>query len=326
MPFQILVTGRTFEQHFLKILKARGYAVEFHPEHLTEAELKEALTNKDAFILGGVEFVSAKALESNDRLKVIAVAAVGYQSYVDLEAATRKGVVVTNTPNANARATAEMTISLMTSLWRKVAYLNSEVKKGNWPDDVVASTLQGAVLGIVGAGRIGSIVAEIAAFGLGMKILYYSRSAKPELETRTEARHVSLQRLLHLADVVSLHVPITEETKYLIGKTELSLMKASAILVNTARPQVVAPLALQEALSTRSIAGCAMDGYYDEPPSKEVDRYGLMSLPDDVFLITPHVGYLTHESIYTMSELATESVISILEGRPWKYVVKPGSS
>src|SRR6185295_6823589 len=99
-----------------------------------------------------------------------------YQSYVDIEAATHKGILVTNTPNANARATAEMTISLMASLWRKVAYLNSEVKKRKWPDNVVTGTLQGAVLGIVGAGTIGSIVAEIAAFGFGMKILYHSRS------------------------------------------------------------------------------------------------------------------------------------------------------
>ena len=305
----------------MEVLRARGFAVEFCPEHLTEPELKDALKNKDGFVLGGVEFVSARALESNDTLKVIAVAAVGYQSYVDVEAATRKGILVTNTPNANARATAEMTISLMTSLWRQVAFLNSEVKKGKWPDDVVAGTLQGAVLGIVGAGTIGSIIAEIAAFGFGMEVLYHSRSAKPELETRTRARRVSLDELLRESDVVSLHVPITDETRYMIGAAELSLMKPSAILVNTARPQVVAPQALQKALSSRSIAGCAMDGYYDEPPSKEVDSYGLLNLPDDVFLVTPHVGYLTRESIYKMSALATESVINILEGRPWKYVV-----
>jgi gluconate 2-dehydrogenase len=199
--------------------------------------------------------------------------------------------------------------------------LNAEVKKGNWPDDVAADTLQGAVLGIIGAGAIGSIVAEIAALGLGMQVLYYSRSAKPELEARTRARRVSLAELLHESDVVSLHVPITDETRGLIGEAELELMKPSAILVNTARPQVVAPDALAKALQLHSIAGCAMDGYYVEPPAKEMDQYGLLSLPDDVFLITPHVGYLTHQSIYKMSELAVEGVIAILEGRPWKYVV-----
>jgi len=322
MPFEILVTGHTFERHFLEVLSARGYSVEFHSEHLPEPELKKALENKDAFILGGVEYVSAETLEANSTLKVIAVAAVGYQSYVDLEAATRKGILVTNVPNANARATAEMTISLMTSLWRKVAYLSSEVKKGNWPDDVVAGTLQGAVLGIIGAGAIGSIVAEIAAFGLGMQVLYYSRSAKPELEARTRARRVSLGELLSESDVVSLHVPITDETRGLIGEAELALMKPTAILVNTARPQVVRAQALSKALQTGSIAGCAMDGYYDEPPN-ELDQYGLLNLPDDIFLVTPHVGYLTRESIYKMSELAVEGVIAILEERPWQYVVNP---
>ena len=323
MPLQILVTGRTFEQHFLTVLSARGYSVEFHPEPLPEAELKERLKNKDAFIHAGVEYVSARALESNSTLKVIAVVAVGYQSYVDVEAATRQGILVTNIPNANARATAEMTISLMTSLWRKVAYLNSETKKGNWPDDVVANTLQGAVLGIIGAGAIGSIVAEIAAFGLGMTILYHSRSGKPELEMRTRARRVSPGELLSESDVVSLHVPITDATRGLIGEAELASMKRSAILVNTARPQVVVGDALSRALLTRSIAGCAMDGYYDEPPASGIDQYGLLDLPDDIFIITPHVGYLTHQSIYTMSELAMESVIAVLEGRSWKHVVNP---
>lgn len=326
MAFQILVTGQTFEKHFLEVLRARGYAVEFHPEHLTEPKLKEALRNKDAFILGGVEFVSAEALESNHNLKVIAVAAVGYQSYVDIEAANRAGIRVTNTPNVNARATAEMTISLMTSLWRKVGYLNSEVKAGNWPDHVVSGTLEGAVLGIVGAGNIGSIVAEIAASGFGMKVLYYNRSAKPKLEKRTGARRESLQQLLQLADVVSLHLPITEDTKHIIGKPELGMMKPGAIMVNTARPQLVDPHALRNALSKKTIAGCAMDGYYDEPPSSEsTDNYRLLNLPDDVFLITPHVGYLTHQSVYKMSELATESVIDILEERHCKYVVNPAS-
>lgn len=320
MPFQVLVTGRTFERQFLDLLKARGYEVEFHSEHLAEPALKSALKDKDAFILGGVEFVSAETLDSNSTLKVIAVAAVGYQSYVDVEAASRQGILITNTPNANARATAEMTISLMTALWRQVPYLNSETKRGRWHDGVVAGTLQGAVLGIVGAGTIGSVVAEIAALGLGMKVVYHSRSAKPELEATIGAQRLSLEELLRVAEVVSLHVPITEETQGLIGEQELSLMKREAILVNTARPQVVDPEALFEALASRSIR-CAMDGYYDEPPSKSSDRYGLLGLPDDVFLITPHVGYLTHQSIHKMSELATESVISILERRPWKYIV-----
>lgn len=323
MSFQVLVTGRTFEREFLDRLRHRGYTVEFHPEHLADADLKAALKGKDAYILGGVEYVSAETLESNTTLKVIAVAAVGYQSYVDVAAATRKRIQVTNTPNANARATAEMTISLLTSLWRKIAYLNSEAKKGEWHDDVVAGTLHGAMLGIVGAGSIGSLVAEIAAAGLGMKVLYYSRSAKPELETKTGAERVSLEKLLRFSDVVSLHLPATDDTKHMIGQTELSMMKPDAILVNTARPCLVVPQDLRAALNAKAIAGCAMDGYYEEPPSKDHDRYGLLHLSDEVFVVSPHVGYLTHESIYEMSRLATVSVINILEGRPWKYVVNP---
>jgi lactate dehydrogenase-like 2-hydroxyacid dehydrogenase len=323
MPLQVLVSGRTFEQEFLELLRKQGYEVEFHPEHLAESDLCELIRGKDAFILGGVEFVSAKTIESGSNLKVIAVAAVGYESYVDVQAASNKGIAVTNTPKANARATAEMTIALMTALWRKVPYLNSESKSGHWRDDVVSGTLQGAVIGIVGAGTIGSIVAEIAALGLGMEVLYHSRSVKPQLEEKTGARKVSFEELLRRSDVVSLHVPITNETRGLVDEHELSLMDSRAILVNTARPQVVSPHALLKALSTKSIAGCAMDGYYDEPPVKGSDRYGLLGLSDEVFLLSPHVGYLTYRSIHDMCELATESVIDILQGRSWKHIVNP---
>jgi gluconate 2-dehydrogenase len=324
MSLKVLVTGQTFQPRFLSLLREKGYEVEFHPEFLTEAELAGALQDKDAFILGGVEFVSAKTLESASRLKVIAVVAVGYQSYVDVDAAASRGIVVTNTPHANARATAEMTIALMTALRRKIPFLNSLAKAGLWSDDTFADDLHGATLGIIGAGAIGMIVAEIAGLGFGMNLLYHSRSAKPQLEEGTKAQRVSLEQLLRMSDIVTLHVPIVPETKGLLGEAEFQFMKPSALLINTARPQVVDPFALAHALRTKSIAGCAMDGFYEEPaPSAQLDPYGLLSLSDEIFLLAPHVGYLTQDSVSQMCQLATESVISILENRPWKYVVSP---
>jgi lactate dehydrogenase-like 2-hydroxyacid dehydrogenase len=323
MSFNVLVTGQTFQPQFIELLRDRSYEVEFHPEFLAEAELAQAMQDKDALILGGTEFVSAKTLESASKLRVVAIVAVGYQSYIDIDAATRKGIAVTNTPNANARATAEMTIALMTALRRKIPSLNSMAKSGVWADGTFADNLHGATLGIIGAGAIGSLVAEIAGFGFGMNLLYHNRSAKPVLEERTKAQRVSLDELLRRSDVVSLHLPITNETAGLLGKHEFQLMKPTALLVNTARPQIVDPFALANALGTKSIAGCGMDGYYEEPaPSAQADSYGLLSLSDEIFLLAPHVGYLTHDSVAQMCQMAVESVISILEKRTGKNVVR----
>jgi glyoxylate reductase len=325
MPFKVLVTGRTFREEFVQLLRDKGYEVEHRTDQkIDESTLSRLLRDKNALLLGGVEYASRKVLQEAARLKVVAVAAVGYHSYVDVEAATRQGIAVTNTPEVNARATAEMTVALLLALKRQVPFTTRAAKKGRWLDDLISDNLYGGTLGIIGMGEIGSLVAEIMSLGFGMRVVYHSRSPKRETERRIGCERLPLEELLGVSDVVSLHVPITPETKWMIGQRQLKLMKRSAILVNTARPHVVAPRALYNALNENRIAGCAMDGYFVEPPPPlGKDRYGLLTLPDDKFIVTPHIGYLTRNSIQKMCEIATNSVISILEGRECPYVVNP---
>jgi glyoxylate reductase len=324
MPANLLVTGKTFCPEFLQLLKEKGYRVTYRSDPLDESALMELIVNQDAFILGGIEFASARVIHAARRLKVIAVTAVGYQSYVDVDAATQNGIAVTNTPHANSRATAEMTLGLILALRRQIAFVNELAKAGEWRDDIVTNELFGETIGIVGMGAIGSLVAEIASKGFGMSVVYYSRHPKPDVEQRTGARYVSLGELLKSSDIVSLHVPITDETREMLKESQFRQMKGNAILINTARPQVIAPKALAQALRDGLIAGCAMDGYYTEPaPLPEADPYGLLALPNNLFLLSPHIAYLTEESINEMCRLATQSVIHLIDDQPWDYVVNP---
>ena len=324
MSAKILITGETFLSNNVDILKQKGYDIEVRTKHLDEDALVDALTGKDVYILGGVETATAGAIKRTNGLKIIAVMGTGYQSFVDADAATQKGIVITNTPNTNSRAVAEMTIGFMLSMRRKISFINHLTKTGGWRDDIVSKNLHGQTLGIIGMGAIGSIVAEIAHNGLGMNIVYHSRSPKPVIEERVKAKKVTLEKLLSQSDFVSLHCPTTQETTHMVGELQFKMMKKTAILVNNARPQVVEPNALYTALKEGYIAGCAMDGYYSEPaPSPENDSYGLLNLPDEIFLVSSHLAYLTEDSIQKMCDLATTSVINVLEGKEDKHIVNP---
>lgn len=324
MSINVLVTGKICLSRHLALLEENGYAIDVYTECFGEDALVDALVGKDAYILGGLEIATRKVVERTKGLKIIAVMGAGYQSLVDVEAATRKGIVITNTPNTNARAVAEMTLGLMLSLRRKLSSINHLTKAGTWREDIVSNNVYGNVLGIIGMGAIGSLVAEMAYRGFGMRILYHSRSAKRGVEERVGAQKVPLDQLLRLSDVISLHCPIIPETMDLIGEHEIRLLKKRAVLINTARPDVVNPNALSRALRAGRIAGCAMDGYYIEPaPKPAQDPYGLLKLPDDIFLLTSHVAYLTEDSIQRMSECATTSIMNVLGGKDDKHIVNP---
>jgi lactate dehydrogenase-like 2-hydroxyacid dehydrogenase len=209
-----------------------------------------------------------------------------------------------------------MAIALMLSMARKVPFINQLTKSGRWRNDLVTRTLFHSTLGIIGMGAIGSLVADIARHGFDMNILYANPTVKPPVEQRTGAKRVSLEELVRVSDVISLHCPLTPETTNLIDDSQFRLMHPHALLINTARPHLVDPAALAVALNTRRIAGCAMDGYYIEPaPSPQADPYGLLLLSDEVFAVTSHLAYLTEDSIQKMCELAAWSVINVLEGQ-----------
>jgi glyoxylate reductase len=254
------------------------------------------------------EFLEA----AGSQLRCVANVAVGYDN-VDLEAAARHGVVVTNTPGVLDDATADLTMALILAVTRRVVEGDRLVCSGSqWSwgmGFMLGSSLQGKRLGIVGLGGIGRRVAERAR-AFGMEIAYHSRYPAPaEVTAALGAERMPLERLLAESDVVSLHCPLTPETHHLIGSAELRAMKLSAVLVNTARGPVVDERALAAALAERRIAAAGLDVYEDEP---EVEP-GLLGLSNVV--LTPHLGSATVETRRAMAELAARNAISVLSGQ-----------
>jgi glyoxylate reductase len=237
---------------------------------------------------------------------------VGYDN-VDLEAAARRGVVVTNTPGVLDDATADLTLALLLAATRRVAEGDRLIRAGrpwSWGMGfMLGSGLRGKLLGIVGLGGIGRRVAARAR-AFGMEIAYHGRhEAPPQVVDELEARRLPLERLLAEADAVSLHCPLTPETHHLIGAAELETMKPSAVLVNAARGPIVDERALAAALQAGEIAAAGLDVYEDEPQVEPA----LLGLDNAV--LTPHLGSATVETRTAMAELAARNAISVLAGQ-----------
>lgn len=317
MARRILVTGHTLTAGAVEQLTQYGFEVERVPGDLTEEALIGRLRGAWGYVLGGSERASGRILAAATGLRVLCFLGTGYQTFIDVAAARAHGVSVTYTPHASTGAVAEMALGLMIALQRRIPALNGLTKRGAWREDP-APSLFGRTLGVVGMGRIGQQLARMCCRAFEMQVLFWNRTPRPEIAEELGARQVDLPTLLAAADVVSLHCAYDERaTRHLLGEAELAWMKPSAILVNVARAEIVEPVALRSALEQRQIAGAAFDGYYVEPaPSADCDPYGLLRLPDSVFLVTPHTAYLTTEAIATMSEMAVANLVAVASGAP----------
>jgi phosphoglycerate dehydrogenase-like enzyme len=319
----ILFTGNVLPDSYKSKLENLGHRVIIDRPDLSESELISALAGVDAYILGGSEQATRKVIESADKLKIISFFGVGYESYIDVQAATEKGIAVTNAPGANAQSVAEFTIALILDAVKRTTFLVETTKKGPWIERK-SWNLEGKTLGIVGFGAIGKRVAKIAHHGFSMKILYHSRERKINDEANFAAEFVDLENLLKNSDVVSLHASSNPQTIGMIGAKQFSLMKRSAVLVNCSRAELVDPIALGQALITRQIACAAFDGYYTEPTSGvSNDTHGLFVLGNDLFLVSPHTAYFTEDATEQMAEMNTASIMDLFEGRPVSNLVNP---
>lgn len=253
---------------------------------------------------------------AGDGLRIVANYAVGHDN-VDVDAATRRGVLVANTPDVLTEATAELAVALMLDLSRRVSAGDRFLRSGerwDWaPTFMLGSTLRGRTLGIVGLGRIGSEVGRLGR-ELGMRVVYTAFGGPRP----SPHEWLPLAQLLECSDVVSLHCPLLPETRHLIGRVELRAMRRNAFLVNTARGPVVDEEALVEALAGGEIAGAALDVFEREPEVHE----GLLGLENVV--LTPHLGSATHETRAAMGMLCVSALTSVLlEGRVPENVVNP---
>jgi glyoxylate reductase len=286
----------------------------------TEDDMIAILAEADAAITLLSDPITRPVLESNPNLRIVANYAVGYDN-VDLAAANELGVVVTNTPGVLTESTADLTMALILATTRRLVEADAEVRRSgraDWaPLAWLGSSLQGKQLGIVGMGRIGFAVATRAR-AFGMSIAYDSRTPKPESEAQHGSRRVGFDELVATSDVVSIHCPLNDATRHLIGAAAFHRMKPTAFLVNTARGPIVDQEALCEALQSRAIAGAGLDVFEFEP---EVDQR-LRRLHNAVLL--PHIGSATIETRSEMARIAATDIARFLQGlAPLHAVASP---
>lgn len=273
---------------------------------------KEFLGNvkkADALLSILTEKVDEAVFRANPKLKIVANYAVGYDN-IDLKAAAKYKVPVTNTPGDFAECVAEQAMALMLAVSKRLVEGDKFVRAGQYkawnPLLLLGNDVRGKTLGIIGVGRIGSGLVKIAGQGFGMKILYHDMARNEAMEKAYGATKVELPELLRQADFISLHVPLLPATRHLIGAKELSLMKPSAILVNTARGPVIDEPALARALKAKKIAGAGLDVFEFEP--KLVP--GLSRLSNVV--LTPHIASATYAARQEMARIASDNILDVL--------------
>jgi glyoxylate reductase len=281
-------------------------------------ELRRRVAGKDALVCLLTDAIDRSVIDAGGTLKAIANVAVGYNN-IDVPYARSKGIVVTNTPDVLTESVADFTWALILAITRRLAEGERLLRRGDWKgwalDFMLGSELRGKQLGLVGVGRIGRAVAARAP-AFGMKVAYTGRGdlgAGADSSPRVSSgpgEPMSLDRLLLTSDVVSLHVPLTPETRHLIDKRALTRMKRSAYLINTARGPVVDEEALAWALQSHLLSGAALDVYENEP----VVHPDLLTLEN--VLLVPHLASGTTETRTAMADLAVENVLSVLGGRP----------
>lgn len=279
---KVLITD-PIDEMGVRILKEAGFDVSFNPGLKGDA-LADIIGDYDALIVRSSTRVTREIIEKASRLKVIGRAGVGLDN-IDIEAAKQRGIEILNSPEATSISVAELTIGLMLSLARQIPNAHKSVKSGKWEKKKFKGVeLYGKTLGIIGLGRIGLKVAERAK-SFGMKILGYDIK---EIEVEG-VQIVDLEKLLRESDFITLHIPLTNSTKHLIGRREMEIMKEGAFLINAARGGIVDEEALYEFLKRKKLGGAALDVFEIEPPTNSK----LLELENVIF--TPHIGAQTSE-------------------------------
>lgn len=299
----VIVATRTFGKYSeepVKLLEKNGFTL-LRPEYLDENILKRA----DAIILGTGKLSGEMIRHSS--IKIIARHGVGVDN-VDLKTATELGIPVTITPNANTVSVAELTIALILALSRRLIDSYREISEKKF-SPVTGIEIFGKTLGIIGFGAIGRETSK-RAICLGMKVLACDPYVEKNIIERHSVEAVGLETLLKNSDFVSLHVPLTQSTKHMIGKEQLKMMKKSAFLINTSRGGIVDERALVEALKEGYISGAALDAFEQEPLPEDSILYDCPNL-----VLTPHAGAHTYEAIYKMNMMSAQAVVDFFDGK-----------
>ncbi len=299
----------------IKLLKDQGYEVEVGGKQTppTKEELLQVFTENqyDGVISILTDTIDAEVIDAMGGVKVITQFAVGVDN-IDTEYAKSKGITVCNVPTSAGELVAEHTLALMFALVSKITWADEFVRNGEYkgwdPMLLRGETLYRKTLGIIGAGDIGQHVVTLCGKGLGMKIVYFDIKRNESIEEMCGAEFVnSIDEVIKQADVLSLHVPLNDATRYMINAERIALMKPSALIVNTARGAVIDEVALVKALQEGRIAGAGLDVFENEPELAS----GLVDLPN--VILTPHIASATTENRNEMSRVSAQNVIDVLE-------------
>ena len=311
---RVLVADK-LEKDGLKVLqREKGFKVDVRTG-LKPEELARAIPSYDAIIVRSGTRVTKEIIEAGRNLKVVGRAGVGVDN-VDLEAATKRGIIVMNTPEGNTTATAEHTITMMLALARKVPQAYASLLAGKWRrEEFMGTELNGKTLGVIGLGRIGREVARKAGQGLGMKILGYDPFITEESVKPLGVTVCDLRKLLKQSDFITVHTPLTPETKHVINREAFKQMKTGVRIINCARGGIVDEKALLQAIRSGKVAGAAFDVFEKEPPGKNP----LLKCPE--VIATPHLGAATHEAQENVSVAVAKQVIDALRNRAIRNAV-----
>jgi phosphoglycerate dehydrogenase-like enzyme len=293
---------------FRSVLEAGGFtAIDIAGNStLTESELRPVLPKIDAMLAGG-ELLSAEMLDLAPRLRVIARTGVGYDA-IDIAAATARRIIVAITPGTNQESVAEQTFALYLALARNVVHNALVIRTGGY-DRSLVQPVRGKTMGLFGLGRIGRAVAS-RAIAFGMRVLAFDTLADQQFASAHGVQLVDFDRLLAESDVVSLHVPLTPETRHMMNRATFARMKRGAYLINTARGGLVLEADLVEALNSGHLGGAGLDVQADEPPKSDNQLLHLSNV-----IMSPHIGGIDTKSMSDMSDLAAECVVALYQGK-----------
>ncbi len=272
-----------------------------------------------ALVASAVIMVNGEAMDRLPELETIGRLGIGVDN-IDLEAATARGILVLHTPDAPAQSTAEHTVSFILALAKRTVPYDTMVRTGRWRErlDNPGCDVAGKTLGLIGLGRVGRLVARMCGAGLGMRVLAYDPYVKPaEMPAGVQAA-ASLTGLLSESDFISLHLPLSESTRHLIGAKEIECIKPGAFLINAARGGLVDSTALAQALKQGRVAGAALDVFDPEPPSADAP---LLALPN--VLLSPHIAWATREGARRMYEMLVSDTLEALAGRRPAHIANP---
>ncbi len=305
---RILITD-TVDGDLISELVSRGFQVDYRPG-ISRDELIRIIPNYDVLIVRSRTKVDKNVIDTGKNLKIIARAGVGLDN-IDVEYAKSKGIKVINTPEGPTESVAELTIGLMIAAARYITLFDKLVKEGQWPKGkYVGFELQGKTLGIIGLGRIGTRVAEIAKV-IGMNIIAYDIADVREKAEKLKIELAkSLDELLPRCDIVTIHVPLTKSTYHMISKREFDLMKNGVIFINTSRGEIVDTKALLEALKSGKVSVAALDVLENEPPREE---WEIELIRHPRVIITPHIGSETYEARRRIAKLLADKICSTLK-------------